>query len=61
MQPVLVKHIQLKVNGQQHTVTVEPETPLLFVLNDELGLQAPKFGCCMARLKPFRCSVIRVA
>lgn len=45
----MLKEIQLKVNGQEHTVTVDPETPLLFVLNDELGLHGPKFGCGMAQ------------
>jgi aerobic-type carbon monoxide dehydrogenase small subunit (CoxS/CutS family) len=41
--------ISLKVNGRQHTLELDPETPLLFVLNDELGLRAPKFGCGMAQ------------
>ncbi|MGA7622859.1 MAG: (2Fe-2S)-binding protein [Candidatus Acidiferrales bacterium] len=39
----------LKVNGQLHTVDVDPATPLLFVLSDELGLRGPKFGCGMAQ------------
>src|ERR1051326_3659798 len=37
--------ITLKVNGQAHTVDVDPATPLLFVLSDELQLRGPKFGC----------------
>jgi len=41
--------ISLKVNGKQHTVDVAPETPLLYVLSDELGLRGPKFGCGMAQ------------
>ena len=41
--------ISLRVNGRQHTLELDPETPLLFVLNDELGLRAPKFGCGMAQ------------
>lgn len=41
--------ITLNVNGQQHLVEVDPETPLLFVLNDELGLRGPRFGCGMAQ------------
>jgi nicotinate dehydrogenase subunit A len=45
----LPKQFQLKVNGQQRTVTVDPGTPLLFVLNDELGVYGPKFGCGMAQ------------
>ena len=39
----------LLVNGQRHTVEVDPETPLLFVLNDVLKLNAPHFGCGMAQ------------
>lgn len=35
----------LKVNGGVRTVDVDPETPLLYVLSDELHLQGPKFGC----------------
>ena len=41
--------ISLKVNGSVHTVDVDPSTPLLFVLADELGLRGPKFGCGMAQ------------
>jgi nicotinate dehydrogenase subunit A len=39
----------LKVNGQLHTVDVDPETPLLYVLSDELHLRGPKFGCGLAQ------------
>ena len=35
----------LKVNGQDHTIEAEPDTPLLYVLRDELKLNAAKFGC----------------
>jgi nicotinate dehydrogenase subunit A len=41
--------ITIKVNGRQHTINVDPNTPLLFVLNDELGLRGPRFGCGMAQ------------
>ncbi len=44
-----MKQITLRVNGRQHTVKVDPETPLLFVLNDDLGLRGPRFGCGMAQ------------
>lgn len=44
-----MKRISLKVNGREHAVAVDPETPLLFVLSDELGLRGPKFGCGMAQ------------
>jgi nicotinate dehydrogenase subunit A len=41
--------MSLKVNGQIHTVDVDPETPLLYVLSDELHLRGPKFGCGLAQ------------
>ena len=37
--------ITLKVNGESHIVDVEPSTPLLYVLRNDLGLQGPRFGC----------------
>jgi nicotinate dehydrogenase subunit A len=37
--------ITLTVNGQTHTMDVDPTTPLLYVLSDDLGLRGPKFGC----------------
>jgi len=37
--------ITLKVNGASHTVNVEPTTPLLYVLRNDLGLEGPKYGC----------------
>jgi len=37
--------ITLLVNGQSHTVRVDPATPLLYVLRDQLQLNGPKFGC----------------
>ncbi len=41
--------ISIKVNGRLHTLELDPTTPLLFVLADELGLRGPKFGCGMAQ------------
>ena len=35
----------LTVNGRSRTVDVDPATPLLYVLSDDLELRAPKFGC----------------
>jgi aerobic-type carbon monoxide dehydrogenase small subunit (CoxS/CutS family) len=35
----------LSVNGRARTVDVDPATPLLYVLTDDLGLRGPKFGC----------------
>jgi nicotinate dehydrogenase subunit A len=37
--------LSLKVNGRAHTVDVDPATPLLYVLSDDLALRGPKFGC----------------
>ena len=37
--------IPLTVNGRRQTVDVDPATPLLYVLNDDLELRGPKFGC----------------
>jgi nicotinate dehydrogenase subunit A len=37
--------IALKVNGRIHSIDVDPETPLLYVLSDDLELRGPKFGC----------------
>ncbi|MEK6572422.1 MAG: (2Fe-2S)-binding protein [Bacteroidota bacterium] len=37
--------INLSVNGKKHTVDVSPDTPLLWVLRDTLGLTGTKFGC----------------
>ncbi len=41
--------ISIKVNGVQHDVDVTPETPLLWVLRDELGMTGTKFGCGVAQ------------
>lgn len=40
--------IALTVNGERHEVDVPPETPILWVLRDVLGLTGAKFGCGMA-------------
>ena len=40
--------ITLMVNGKQHTLDVEGDAPLLWVLRDELGLTGTKFGCGIA-------------
>jgi len=37
--------VKLKVNGQDHALDIDPETPLLYVLRDELGLNGAKYGC----------------
>lgn len=37
--------IDLKINGETRTVTVDPATPLLWVLREELGMLGTKYGC----------------
>ncbi len=37
--------ITLRVNGATQSVDADPDTPLLYVLRDDLGLHGPKFGC----------------
>jgi nicotinate dehydrogenase subunit A len=41
--------IDLRVNGRTRTVDVEPQTPLLYVLRNDLELNGPKFGCGLAQ------------
>jgi isoquinoline 1-oxidoreductase alpha subunit len=40
--------IDVSVNGKRHRVDVEPDTPLLWVIRDAIGLPGTKFGCGMA-------------
>jgi len=40
--------LTLTINGQEHSVDVEPETPLLWVIRDTIGLTGTKFGCGIA-------------
>jgi len=37
--------LELEVNGKHHSVAADPETPLLWVLREELGLTGTKYGC----------------
>jgi isoquinoline 1-oxidoreductase subunit alpha len=41
--------INLTVNGQSHQLDIEPETPLLWALRDEIGLTGTKYGCGIAQ------------
>lgn len=41
--------MKIKVNGTNHTLDVEPNMPLLWVLRDELGVTGPKYGCGIAQ------------
>jgi len=40
-----MSNFSLKVNGKAATVDVDPTTPLLYVLRNDLGLEGPRFGC----------------
>jgi aerobic-type carbon monoxide dehydrogenase small subunit (CoxS/CutS family) len=40
-----MSNLSLNVNGKMHTLDVEPSTPLLYILRNDLGLQGPRFGC----------------
>ncbi len=40
-----MSNVTLKVNGKTHTVDIDPSTPLLYILRNDLGLQGPRFGC----------------
>lgn len=52
-----MSRIVLRVNGREHAVEADPETPLLFVLTDQLGLRGPRFGCGLAECGS--CTVLR--
>jgi isoquinoline 1-oxidoreductase alpha subunit len=41
--------IALTINGQSHNVDVEPDTPLLWVLRDSIGMTGTKYGCGIAQ------------
>ncbi|WP_353474249.1 (2Fe-2S)-binding protein [Salipiger sp. H15] len=41
--------MQLNINGATHDVDVEPDTPLLWVIREELGLTGTKYGCGIAQ------------
>ena len=38
-------NVTLRVNGSRHTVDIDPSTPLLYILRNDIGLQGPRFGC----------------
>ena len=40
---------RLTINGQSHTVDVEPDTPLLWVIREQVGLTGTKYGCGIAQ------------
>jgi aerobic-type carbon monoxide dehydrogenase small subunit (CoxS/CutS family) len=48
--------IKIRLNGRMRTVESAPDTPLLYVLTDEMHLQGPRFGCGLAQCGS--CSVL---
>jgi aerobic-type carbon monoxide dehydrogenase small subunit (CoxS/CutS family) len=47
---------KIRVNNQEHTIAAAPDTPLLYVLMNELNLQGPRFGCGLGQCGS--CSVL---
>ena len=41
----MMSPVTLSVNGDSHTVDVDPSTPLLYILRNDLRLRGPRFGC----------------
>lgn len=41
--------VRLRVNGETHALDVDPSTPLLYVLRNDLELRGPRFGCGLAQ------------
>jgi isoquinoline 1-oxidoreductase alpha subunit len=48
--------LTITVNGKQHVVNATPDTPLLYVLRNDLGLHGPRFGCGLGQCGA--CSVL---
>ncbi len=40
-----MSNLTLNVNGKMHALDVDPSTPLLYILRNDIGLQGPRFGC----------------
>jgi nicotinate dehydrogenase subunit A len=41
----MTRPVRLRVNGRSHVLEIEPQTPLLFILRNDLALNGPKYGC----------------
>src|SRR5215469_18309657 len=52
----MAEELKIRVNEQESTVAADRDTPLLYVLANELGLQGPRFGCGLAQCGS--CSVL---
>jgi len=52
----MAEELKIRVNEQVSAVVADPDTPLLYVLMNELGLKGPRFGCGLAQCGS--CSVL---
>lgn len=52
----MAQDIKIKVNGREHVVNADPDTPLIYVLMNDLELKGPRFGCGLAQCGS--CSVL---
>src|SRR4051812_50214857 len=52
----MAAELTLRVNGADHKLKIDPQTPLLYVLRNDLGLTAAKFGCGLEQC--FACAVL---
>ena len=51
-----MSNVTLKVNGKTHTLDIDPTTPLLYILRNDLDLRGPRFGCGLGQCG--ECTVI---
>jgi nicotinate dehydrogenase subunit A len=49
MEDPMPQRYSLRVNGASHSVSVEPDTPLLYILRNDLELNGPRFGCGLSQ------------
>jgi CO/xanthine dehydrogenase Mo-binding subunit/aerobic-type carbon monoxide dehydrogenase small subunit (CoxS/CutS family) len=56
LEKLMPETITLHVNGQTYTLDIDPETPLLYALRNDLGLKGPKLGCALEQCRA--CAVL---
>jgi aerobic-type carbon monoxide dehydrogenase small subunit (CoxS/CutS family) len=52
----MANELKIRVNDRTRTISSDPDTPLLYVLSDELNMQGPRFGCGLGQCGS--CSVL---
>jgi nicotinate dehydrogenase subunit A len=45
----MAQNMKLRVNGRERSVNADPDTPLLYILRNDLALNGPKFGCGLSQ------------